>query len=307
MSDGHPDVSVVLVTYNRAGLLDATIGSIVGQTLTDFELIVADDASQDHTDVVCRRWANSDVRIRYERRPENVGMPANLNLGILASKCEYVAILHDDDGYRPDLLEAWKSCLDEHRNASFAFNAYRVLDGRGSTRAIFRSGLPRCFPGSMLLESIYFKRWRFGSPIWGSVMIRRSAFEHAGRFDERFGYWADVDMWMRLAEGFDVCYVDDPLIAVTSSEAAPHQFDDSPSRVQPLLERMFWEARMRHYQGQPMRRAAEAIRHWSFVAASRAWQAALAANRHRRSLFPAGVAREPRSSTQCPRAPWGVL
>jgi glycosyltransferase involved in cell wall biosynthesis len=135
---------VVLVTYNRAHLLDATLESILSQTLSDFELIIADDASGDETPEVCRRWIESRqvsfggfsclgrlirtrggevlgrrghfVRvgrtpIRYLRRPHNLGMPQNLNLGILAPTGKYVAILHDDNAYSPDLLKEWKTCL----------------------------------------------------------------------------------------------------------------------------------------------------------------------------------------------------
>ena len=65
---------------------------------------------------------------------------------------------------------------------------------------------------------------------------------------------------------------------------APHQCDDASDLVQPLLERMFWEARMRHYDERPARRLAEAILHWSLVAAGRAWQLALAVNRQMRLL-----------------------
>jgi glycosyltransferase involved in cell wall biosynthesis len=267
-------VSVILLTHNRASLLNTTIDSIHRQTMADFELIIADDASPDCTQEVCQRWAASDSRIRYERRPENVGMPQNLNLGILGSTGKYVAILHDDDVYRPDLLREWKTCLDEHPKAAFVFNAYRALNAQGQTRTVYRETLPRCSPGSILLERIFFRRWRFDSPVWGTVMMRRSAFDHAGSFDERYGYWADVDMWMRLAEDFDVCYIDEPLIAVTSREVAPHQFDDSVGHVQPLVERIFWEARMRHYHRRPMRRFREAIRHAAFVAASRGWSLA---------------------------------
>ena len=284
MSSDQPSVSVILVTYNRASLLDATIGSILSQTMADFELIIADDASPDHTQKVCQRWATSDSRIHYHRRPENIGMPQNLNLGILASMGKYVAILHDDDVYCPDLLREWKTCLDKHPKAAFVFNSYRALNEQGQTRTVYRETLPRCSPGSVLLESILFKRWRFDSPVWGTVMMRRSAFDHAGSFDERYGYWADVDMWMRLAEDFDVCYIDEPLIAVASTEVAPHQFDDSVGRAQPLLERMFWEARMRHYHDRPIRRFREAIRHYGFVAASRTWRFACAVNRHVRLL-----------------------
>ena len=313
----QPSVSVVLTTYNRAHLLEATLESILSQTLSDFELIIADDASRDETAEVCRGWIESrqdnlggfpclgrllrrgqfgvtgqqghfarilPTPIRYYRRPRNLGMPLNLNLGILASTGKYVAILHDDNVYSPDLLKEWKACLDEHPRAAFVFNAYRYLDARGQTRTEYREDLPRCSPGSVLLEKIFFKRWRFNSPVYGTVMLRRTAFDHAGSFDPRFGFWADVDMWMRLAEEFDVCYIDKPLIAVTSSEVALHQFDDRDEVVRPLLERMFWEARMRHYRRRPARRSAEAIRHWGYVAAGRTWQFACAVNRRIRFL-----------------------
>src|SRR6516162_3190412 len=99
MSGDQPSVSVVLVTHNRASLLNATIDCVLRQTMGDFELIIADDASPDRTQEVCQRWTMSDSRIHYQRRPENMGMPQNLNMGILASTGKYVAILHDDDVY----------------------------------------------------------------------------------------------------------------------------------------------------------------------------------------------------------------
>jgi hypothetical protein len=151
------------------------------------------------------------------------------------------------------------------------FNAYQALDPQGQPTTVFRESLPRSSPGSVLLERLFFKGWGFTSPVFGTVMLRRSAFDKVGPFDERYGPWADVDMWMRLAEEFDVCYVDAPLISVTSREVAPHQFDDSFARVQPLLERIFWEARMRHYRNRPVPKLMAGIRHAASVAASRGW------------------------------------
>jgi glycosyltransferase involved in cell wall biosynthesis len=284
MDSGLPSVSVILLTYNRADVLNGTIESILRQTAPEFELIIADDASPDHTEEICQRWAISDNRIRYCRWPKNVGMPQSVNLGILASSGKYVAILHDDDVYSPVLLEKWRACLDKHPNAAFVFNSYCALDMQAKPVKVYCEHLPEYMSGRVLLEEVFFRRWLFDSPVWGTVMMRRSAFDHAGSFDERYSYWADVDMWMRLADDFDVCYIDEPLIGVASREASPHQFADSFSRVQPLLERMFWEARMRHYHARRMRRFGEAIRHWSFAAAARAWQLACEANSQLRSM-----------------------
>ncbi len=272
----QPKVSVVLTTFNRVGVLGKTVESILAQTLTDFELVICDDASQDRTEELCLEYASRDRRVRYQKGRKNIGMPGNLNAGIESSSAEYIANLHDGDLYDPSLLEKWCGALDEHPRAAFVFNAYRSLDSSGQTDCIYCEPLARCVPGAALLEQIFFRRWLFGSPVWGTVMGRRSAYLAAGLFDSRFGFLADVDMWMRLAEQFDVAYVPEPLIVIPSREALPRLWGDAERLSQRQLERMFWEARMRHYRRSPVRRASEAIRHISYVCASRGWQVACA-------------------------------
>jgi glycosyltransferase involved in cell wall biosynthesis len=62
-----PLVTVVLVTYTRAGVSGETVRAVLGQTLGDFELIVCDDASTDATPSVMAEWIAQDPRIRYLR------------------------------------------------------------------------------------------------------------------------------------------------------------------------------------------------------------------------------------------------
>ncbi|MEQ1908415.1 MAG: glycosyltransferase, partial [Vicinamibacterales bacterium] len=58
-----PLVSIVMGTYNRAHLLGRAIEALQKQTLTDWELIIADDASVDDTPAVVRAWAEREPRI----------------------------------------------------------------------------------------------------------------------------------------------------------------------------------------------------------------------------------------------------
>jgi glycosyltransferase involved in cell wall biosynthesis len=273
-----------LTTYNRARVLDQTVQSILSQTHGDFELVISDDASQDETERMCRDYERRDHRVRYRRGLKNVGMPGNLNAGIEASCAEYIANLHDGDLYEPTLLEKWTAALEAFPRAAFVFNACREIDVNGRTVCVYTEPLGPCVAGSVLLEQIFFRRWRFNSPVWGTVMGRRSAYFAVGLFDPRFGFVADVDMWLRLAERFDVAYVPEPLIALPGREAVPRIWKGAERLAQRQAERMFWEARMRHYHGRPARRLAEAIRHSSFVAASRTWDFACAVNRHLRLL-----------------------
>ena len=274
-----PKVSVVLTTYNRARVLGATLDCILSQTLQDFELIISDDASTDGTEQVCHKYEKQDPRVRYLRGAQNVGMPGNLNNGIKACTAEYVANLHDGDLYEATLLEKWAAALDSSPRAAFVFNAYRDVNSEGRTIGIERLPLGPCVPGSLLLERIFFRRWRLNSPVWGTVMARRSAYLSAGLFDPRFGFIADVDMWLKLAESFDVAYVPEPLITRPSRETVPRIWNGAERLAVRQIEQMFWESRMRHYRSSPIRRLAEATRHGFFVATSRAYTLACIVNR----------------------------
>ncbi len=271
-----PKVSVVLTTYKRAHILPATIDSILAQTFRDFELVICDDCSPDETEKVGREYERADPRVRYQRMAKNIGMPGNLNAGILASSGDYIANLHDGDLYEPTLIEKWCAALDACPRAAFVFNAYRAIDGNGKTVRIYREPLGLCAPGSQLLEEIFFRRWMFDSPVWGTVMGRRSAYLSAGLFDPRFGFVADVDMWLRLAEDYDVAYIGEPLIGLPSTETVPKSWEAvvTHEQMRKQLERMFREARVRHYQRRRGRLMLELARHQSFVLAARAFHAA---------------------------------
>jgi glycosyltransferase involved in cell wall biosynthesis len=260
-------VSIVLTAYNRAEALRGTLDSLLSQTFREFELLVCDDMSSDHTETVAREYATRDNRVVYHRNRRNLGMPGNLNEGIRRSRGHFVANLHDGDIYEPDMIEKWVSALESHPGAAFVFNKYRMLNATGETAAIYAEPLPPVFPGRRLLEEIYFRRWLFDSPVWGTVMARRSAYLEAGLFDPRFGCVADVDMWMRLAENHEVAYIGEPLIRLAAPEALPSNWVVSAGVVRAI----FWESRRRHYRKRPLRMMAELGRHLAFSMASRVY------------------------------------
>jgi glycosyltransferase involved in cell wall biosynthesis len=264
-----PSVSVVLVTYNRGRLLARTLDTILAQTFRDFELIVCDDCSPDDTPEVVRRYQRLDSRIVYRRNERNLRMPENMNQGIRQARGEYIANLHDGDLYDPELLEKWKGALDGNPEAAFVFNQYGYITDDELIWHVEREELPEVFPGSRLLEGTYYKRWRFGSPVWGTVMARRRLYEKEGYFDPRYGWIADVDMWLRLAEKYQVAYIDAPLIRMWTHDQVPQQFQLDGEHA--MVHRMFFESRMRFYRGRPVRRLLEAGRHGAFVTAHNAY------------------------------------
>lgn len=274
-----PSITVVLVAYNRAATLGRTLDSLLVQTYQDFELIISDDCSTDDTEQVARRYEALDKRVRYRRNATNLSMPGNLNAAIEEARGQYIANLHDGDVYNPRLLEAWHTALERCKDAAFVFNAYRMLDRRGETAQLFVEPLPACVPGSVLLEKIFFRRWRFDSPVWGTVMARRSAYQAHGLFDPRFGFCSDVDMWMRFASRNRVAYVSEPLISLAGRDELPSGNPEGFWHQRRLLYRMFLEARRRQFASRPLRRATEVGKHYLFIALFVCYHYALAVRR----------------------------
>ena len=117
-----PEISVVIVTYNRANLLHRAIESILGQTFQDFEIIVVDNASQDDTPMILSKLQQVDSRIRVFRMCQNVGPGAARNYGVQEARGKYIAILDDDDVAVPDRLYLQWHLLNEHPSVGLVFS-----------------------------------------------------------------------------------------------------------------------------------------------------------------------------------------
>ncbi len=220
----NPNVSICLTAYKRAQVIGATIESLLAQEYGDFELIITDDASPDDTEEVCRRYERLDRRIVYCRNATNLGMPGNLNSSLKRCRAPLVANLHDGDLYRKDLVSRWKMALDANPDAAFAFSALTMVDGDDS--GISNPDLPERLERDELLRFMLSDRSCYGSPVWGTVMGRRSVYESVGWFDERFSWYSDVWMWMRLNHTHPVMYVNEPMISLR-----PHEPDRPYARL----------------------------------------------------------------------------
>lgn len=98
----NPTVSVVIATKNRAHFLDQSIKSVLNQTFKDFELLIVDDGSTDHTKEVVQSY--TDHRVKYLANKSGThGISAARNIGALSSRGLWTAV-HDDD----DLMLPWR-------------------------------------------------------------------------------------------------------------------------------------------------------------------------------------------------------
>ncbi|MBQ7252461.1 MAG: glycosyltransferase family 2 protein [Kiritimatiellae bacterium] len=110
-------VSVVMPTHGRAEYLPRAIESVLGQTISDWELIVVDDnppgsATREETGKVVSRY--SDSRIRYVLNDRNLGGALTRNHGIDEAKTKYISFLDDDDKYLPERLAVQLKAMEEN-------------------------------------------------------------------------------------------------------------------------------------------------------------------------------------------------
>src|SRR5689334_1709593 len=115
-------VTVVIPTYNRVGLLLRAISTVLAQTLTDFELFVADNGSTDNTPAVVA--AISDPRVHSARVEQNLGPSANFTRSLYLGSAPYVTMLQDDDLMLPENLARKVALLDEWPSVAVAHAAF---------------------------------------------------------------------------------------------------------------------------------------------------------------------------------------
>ena len=125
-------VSIGMPAYNRAPTLARAIESVLGQTLTDLELIISDNASTDDTEAICRRYAEADSRIRYTRHRGAIGGFPNFRFVLDAARAPYFMWLPPDDYALPRLLERAVAVLDAHADVACCVPQIEFLgaDGR---------------------------------------------------------------------------------------------------------------------------------------------------------------------------------
>ncbi len=126
-----PLVSIITPSWNVASLIGETIGSVQAQTMTDWELVIADDCSTDQTAAVVEGRAASDRRIRLIRQPRNGGPALARQAAIEQAQGRFVAFLDSDDLWLPAKLERQIAFAQANR-AALSYTAFRRIDETGS-------------------------------------------------------------------------------------------------------------------------------------------------------------------------------
>ena len=130
-SDGSELISVILPAYNCEKTVEASVLSVLSQTYGNFELIIADDHSNDSTPEICRLLGDRDKRIRIITNPSNCGALVSRAKAVGISKGEWIGFIDADDLWQPEKLEKQIS-LRNLTGCDLIYTASSFIDENGN-------------------------------------------------------------------------------------------------------------------------------------------------------------------------------
>jgi glycosyltransferase involved in cell wall biosynthesis len=126
VDSGLPQFSIITPTFNRAGLLDRALASVLAQNDPDWELLVADDGSTDATPALLTRWCRRDPRIRSWRH-DNRGQAASRNRLLPLARAPWIAFLDSDDELEPHHLARHREAITAEPAVDVWLSPMRVV------------------------------------------------------------------------------------------------------------------------------------------------------------------------------------
>ena len=216
MNEERPLVSICMPVFNAERWIGAALESALGQTYTELELVVADNASTDATVEIARSLA--DPRLTIETATRTIGAVANHNRAIRLSRGAFVKLLHADDLLFPTCVEEMVALALEDARIGLVFAPREVLleevSDPGWAERFARphesfESLQRITEGRELFRQLLaagFEGNWIGEP--SAVLLRRAALERVGLFNERLFQIADVELWARIAYAHRLGFVD---------------------------------------------------------------------------------------------------
>jgi glycosyltransferase involved in cell wall biosynthesis len=203
----EPGVSVCIPSFNKAEYLGETIESILCQTYRNFQILVIDNCSTDHTHEMIQ--SKYKQKILYYRNHRNIGATANFNRCISLAQNDLLMILPADDTLLPRFLERTVEWMLKHPAAGLVATNRYYMDKHSAIRKIDEA----FFPGTSVLSREYTIKRILERDGKGVTMplFRKSCLQAISGFRPDI-FFGDVFAWFQIGALFDIVYINEPLL-----------------------------------------------------------------------------------------------
>ncbi|QNR85294.1 glycosyltransferase [Pedobacter riviphilus] len=193
-----PQISIVLPVYNGIVYLEETISSILNQTISNYEVLICDDASTDESFLYLKQLTITDNRVKIFKNDQNLGLFKTLNKLIRISNGPLIHLWAQDDVMMPDCLEKCISFHQLYPDLTMSYHNVEYINEKGIIKPFEKiDGTP-----ALIDTKLYAKissKWGCIPGNISNVTINRNHAYAVGLFNEQLVLSADFDLWTKLA------------------------------------------------------------------------------------------------------------
>ncbi|WP_153110274.1 glycosyltransferase family 2 protein [Propionivibrio limicola] len=199
-----PKVSVIIPSYNSEKYIETTLGSVLGQTFKDIEVLVVDDGSDDRSPEIVRNHG-APVRLIHQ---SNSGVSTARNRGISEAIGQFICFIDSDDYWFPDKLARQLQIFDTYPDTGAVYSSFIRWESNEAgcfpppdsfDLASFADGIDTEYSG-WIYHLLLLDCWMLTS----ATMIRRDVFNKCGTFDVTLPCGEDWDLWLRIARDYPI-------------------------------------------------------------------------------------------------------
>ena len=187
-----PLVSIVVPTFNRAASIESVIGTVSGQSIRDWELIIVDDNAPDSAARTQTKQAITPFlsdRVRYVEMEANKGACAARNRGVMEARADFIAFLDDDDRWQEDKLRCQLMRFEQDQELALLICHIKQF-GYGATQEF-------TYPVKDDFFSFFLNAGM--GVCCSAIMVRKTQFEAVEGFDEQLQSFQDLDLMLRMS------------------------------------------------------------------------------------------------------------
>lgn len=193
------DISIIVPCYNQAHFLSNSLQSVLNQTYANWECIIVNDGSPDHTEEVAKEWVNKDARFIYLVK-ENGGLSSARNFGLKHAKGKWIQLLDADDLLLANKLKDHITHFNNNKNIQISVSGYRYFTDDVRKRKVIGNGF--LIPETVILQTdtdvleVLMQKNPF---VISAPLYHQSVFDKVGFFDEELTALEDWDFHTRCA------------------------------------------------------------------------------------------------------------
>lgn len=257
MDTMHPTISLVIPSYNRAGLIAETLDSALAQVPPFLEIIVVDDGSTDHTEAVLAPYTGRVTLIKVP----NGGVQRARNRGVAEARGMFVALCDSDDLLAPGYVGIMQSWLHEQPDCNSVYCNFVNFDERGVHADKFATAPAGFFDGAARTGTFWhgipdlYRRILAYQPLFPSgSIVRRTLYTELDGYDPQFnGVGAeDFEFALRVVEAGETALCAEALVRIRR-----HGANDSTDNVRQVRgEIQILEYALDHHRSGPAYRDA---------------------------------------------------